>query len=98
MDTPVAVLELTSGAQITSGFEHPCVLLKSGGVDCWGENQFGDADPADAPIPHGIPVAVAGLGGSASEVAGGGYDSCAVVGGKVYCWGENALDSSATKC
>lgn len=89
--TPVNVPGLTSGVVgLALGAEHSCALLQSGGVNCWGGNEFGqlgDGTTADKETP----VAVTGLNGAATAITAGDSHTCALLqGGSVKCWGLNA--------
>lgn len=82
---------------ITTGESHTCALLKDGTVYCWGNNcdgQLGDGTQASAcgmigggNVPWtATPVQVKNL--SAVTALTSGYrHSCAISGGRVYCWG-----------
>ena len=45
--TPAAVV-LTGVAAIAGGWRHTCVLTTSGGVRCWGDNDYGQASAVHA--------------------------------------------------
>jgi alpha-tubulin suppressor-like RCC1 family protein len=76
-----------------------CAVLDSGGVDCWGNGQYGELGngityTSSDNYGSDVPVAVEGVGGagSLSEVASltpnGGSTYCALlVSGGVDCWG-----------
>jgi alpha-tubulin suppressor-like RCC1 family protein len=73
-----------------------CALLSSGGVDCWGENEYGELGNGGPPAGYGpYPTAVVGLDGTStlSGVASLASDYtgfCAVLfSGGVDCWGYN---------
>lgn len=101
--TPVQVLGvggvgvLTDVAAIISGVAEGglsvCVLLTSGGVDCWGNNQTGQSGSGSPDDFSSVPVAVVGVGGSgqltgATALASTGDGFCSIVGsGGVDCWG-----------
>ncbi len=89
---------------ITGGVEHNCVLTETGGVQCWGSNQWGQIGNDSTISPQTVPTsvvdasrdAISGMG----QVAAGEYHTCAVsaasysVGvdeylGTVLCWGFN---------
>ena len=60
---------------ISVGSDHACALLDSGEVECWGDNEYGQAD---AP------------GGRFSAVSAGEQHSCGLrETGAVECWGDN---------
>lgn len=87
--TPAAVNGLGGSVQaITAGAEHTCALLVTGGINCWGNNaygQLGDGSGSD----HVTPVAVIHLGGAAQGVHAAAHHTCAVVAGGALCWGAN---------
>jgi alpha-tubulin suppressor-like RCC1 family protein len=89
--TPVDVVEL--GGVVVSlamGNNHTCTLTGSGGVKCWGHNDFAQLGDGTN-IDRNTPVDVIGLGsGIASVSAGGVNHSCALtISGGVKCWGGN---------
>ena len=88
---PFQVTGLAGGAAaIIVGGSHTCVLLKTGGVKCWGDNshgQLGDGTTAN----RNAPVDVVGLTSGVTAAVAGGDHTCAMVnGGVVKCWGANA--------
>jgi alpha-tubulin suppressor-like RCC1 family protein len=80
--------------QLVAGNNHTCVLLQSGLIYCWGDNQFGQLgyNRTDN-LGDGEPVTSFGyvtLGGLATLVAAGGDHTCAILqSGAVRCWGRN---------
>jgi alpha-tubulin suppressor-like RCC1 family protein len=83
---PDAVSGITNATAISTGLDHSCARLSTGGVDCWGFNPFGelgDGTTMNSPTP----VAVSGLT-NATAVSIGYANACALLqGGGVDCWG-----------
>lgn len=87
---PVNITGFSSGVMsVALGAEHSCVLLQSGGVQCWGSNtagQLGDGTITE----HLTPKEVIGLTGVAAAIVVGESHTCALVQpGGVKCWGSN---------
>ena len=77
-------------AAITTSWHHTCAL-KGGRVYCWGRNYFGqlgDNTTTDRTTPTLVADGAMGNSGVTAIDAGWGH-TCALKGGKVYCWGEN---------
>ena len=79
---------LTSIAGIAIGWEHGCALSTTGGVTCWGYNQFGQLGDGTLVSRRAAgPAAVEG----AIQVVAGELHTCALLGdGTIRCWGRNA--------
>jgi alpha-tubulin suppressor-like RCC1 family protein len=74
---------------VSAGFEHTCALLRSGEVECWGANRFGQLGDGRS-NDREAPVRVHGLHGAAIAISAGGRHTCAVLArGQVECWGAN---------
>ena len=88
--TPVNVTGLTSGvAGGGAGPSHTCALLTSGGLKCWGSNDYGEIGDGTSIEKH-IPANVTGLSSGVSAVVGGNDHSCALLAsGDIKCWGRN---------
>jgi alpha-tubulin suppressor-like RCC1 family protein len=98
VDSAVPVAVETSGVlagkavtAITAGYRHSCAVA-DGKAYCWGSDSYGQLGN-DAGIPSRVPfpVSTAGpLGGrTVSAITAGAFHSCAVAGGKAFCWGSN---------
>ena len=74
--------------KITPGWVDTCALLASGGVECWGDNQYGqlgDGRTVDSLVARPVKWIA-----TATEVAVGQGHACArLARGAVQCWGAN---------
>jgi alpha-tubulin suppressor-like RCC1 family protein len=93
--TPVKVVQETgvlAGKVIDDVFAaqwHNCALA-TGKVYCWGLNtsgQLGNGTTTNSNKPVEVGGALAGK--TVTAIGGTGNSSCAIAGGKIYCWGEN---------
>jgi alpha-tubulin suppressor-like RCC1 family protein len=99
---PIEVSELYGGRakQIVSGDHHTCALYEVDGttyVGCWGQGNLGQLGTgyAYAGYYEDRPVEVTSGQGEVSlvgvsQIASGYHHSCALVGGRVLCWGNNS--------
>lgn len=87
---PTDVSGLSTGVRATSsGRDHTCALLDTGGVKCWGYNFYGQLGD-DTNLDRAAPVAVHGLSTGVSAITAGSYHTCALLdSGTVLCWGRN---------
>ena len=80
---------LTGVVQVASGESHTCALVHSGGVKCWGGNEYGQLGDGST-VDRALPVEVVGLESGVLAVSAGGDHSCALTdAGAVTCWGRN---------
>lgn len=95
--TPLPVVGLSHVTQITAGGEHTCALLAGGGIDCWGQNEYGQLGDGTTTGPESCytlfcsttPVAVSGIT-DPRQITAGDDQTCAVLSdGGVDCWGYN---------
>ena len=77
---------------------HSCVLTQLGSnkkVYCWGDNRFGQLGNGSSGAGNysSVPVEVGGTlaGKDVTSIGGTGDVSCAIVSGKIYCWGRNNM-------
>lgn len=86
--TFTARLAAINGAvAVAVGNRHSCAVTDSGNVWCWGSNALGAVGTGTIPNFGGL-HAVKGLA-TAVFVAAGDDHSCALAGGKPWCWGRN---------
>jgi alpha-tubulin suppressor-like RCC1 family protein len=89
---------------LAGGQDHFCAIAGEGAAWCWGYNAYGQGGSGLGTIWGGsfstTPRKVAGLpAGMVEGLAAGANHTCALVGGEVWCWGQNnygqlALSSS----
>lgn len=77
-------------SSISVGDFHVCAVRTNGGVQCWGDNEYGQLGNGTT-TSSAFPVNVIGIS-SATAVTTGGRFSCALLqGGRVQCWGGNNI-------
>jgi alpha-tubulin suppressor-like RCC1 family protein len=91
---PVPVSGLSSGvAAISAGTDHTCAVTTAGGLQCWGNNGWGQLGNNYGPPNYwysNVPTAVPGLASGVAAVTAAGSHTCALTtAGGVSCWGSN---------
>lgn len=88
--TPVDVSGLTSGVKlVATGNKHSCAVTNSGGIKCWGSNEFGQLGNGSF-VNQTTPISVSGINSGVLAVAVGDEHTCTVLtNGNVKCWGRN---------
>ncbi len=87
--TPVAVRGLPGAAiALSVGDDHACVLIREGGVYCWGANAGGRLGDGTT-VNRDVAVPVNGLEQGVTAVAAGSNFTCAAGESGVVCWGRN---------
>ena len=88
-----ALLPLEGVASIATGRAHTCALTTSGGVKCWGSNQYGQIGNGTTSGAYDTPVDVYGLTSGVVKIGAGRDHTCALQEGTgaVFCWGRNHL-------
>ncbi|CAN0018909.1 unnamed protein product, partial [Laminaria digitata] len=101
MGDSLQLVDLGTGVEavsISSGTASTCATLISGGIKCWGGNNYGGLGVGDSynrgdeatDMGDNLPEVDLGTGAVASSVYYGLRHVCAIlVGGKVKCWGDN---------
>jgi hypothetical protein len=83
---PARLEGISNIVQVAAGFEHTCVLLRSGQVYCLGRNGYGELGDGTR-TDRFVPTLVPGLGGVV-QIGAGAELTCALLGtGEVACWG-----------
>lgn len=80
---------LMSGvSQVSMGPDSTCALMTDSSVRCWGNNNtYGKVGNGSANTTQLTPTQVIASG--ATQVTVGTTHACAIVSGKVFCWGDN---------
>jgi len=80
----------SSAVQVVAGANHTLVRLANGEVWAWGNNSHGQLGVNPATVSSRNTPARVMLNGNATYIAAGYDSSYAIVGGRLYAWGNNS--------
>ena len=86
---PTAVPGLTGVTSVSTGYIHTCAIA-AGKLYCWGYNgsgQLGDGTKGNRSLPTLVAGVLANV--NVEAVSAGDSHTCAIAGGRAYCWGNN---------
>ncbi len=88
---PVTITGITDAVQVALGVNHTCIRRTGGTVQCTGANEYGQLGDGSHQT-RTVPVSVLAPGGNGpltgvTDIGAGNWNTCAVVGGNVLCWG-----------
>lgn len=90
---PVAVRGINASnpaVSIAAGTQTACATLRSGAVECWGDNTDGELGNGSSASDSLVPVAVSGLTSNGGVASSSGFGFCALdMSDVAYCWGSN---------
>jgi alpha-tubulin suppressor-like RCC1 family protein len=81
------------GGSSFATFSHACAVA-AGGLQCWGAGESGQLGDGVMPRRGPFPAEVFPVGSGVGAVVAGRGHSCALVEGRVYCWGSNVWRQS----
>lgn len=85
-----ACCSVSVAVSIAAGAWHTCAVAATGGVRCWGYNDFGQVGDGTSGTNRLTPVAASGLASGVTTIAAGDNHTCALTSaGGVKCWGNN---------
>ena len=87
--------------QISTGYEHTCVLSTAGAAYCWGSNndgQLGSGSTASSGVPVAVHSSGVMSGRTLTQITAGQYHTCAMDSpGTQYCWGLNSSGQAGNR-
>lgn len=84
--TPVTVAGLSGITAIATASKSTCAVHESGGVYCWGVNDYGQLGDGTL-VDHATPAAVTGISDAVAIATSGAHYCVARASGGVRCWG-----------
>jgi alpha-tubulin suppressor-like RCC1 family protein len=83
---PITVPNVSNAVAAAAGAKDTCVLLSTGSIQCWGDNEYGQLGNGSSTISY-VPVLVSGIS-NAIGIASSGDRYCALLNtGSIQCWG-----------
>jgi alpha-tubulin suppressor-like RCC1 family protein len=70
--------------------DNTCLTREDGSAMCWGNNESGELGSGMIRGNELLPVPVLGLSGMVDQVVLGRDHGCALIEGRVFCWGDNS--------
>jgi uncharacterized repeat protein (TIGR01451 family) len=91
--SPVPVEDLPLARQVAAGLYHTCALLRSGGMRCWGSNQYGELGTGGS-VWLSSTTPVSPLVTTPTAMGVGWWHTCAVLeDGVLQCWGKSGVNT-----
>ncbi|MGH2960540.1 MAG: hypothetical protein ACRDKE_13110 [Solirubrobacterales bacterium] len=88
--TPVSVVGISGPVKaVATGSWRTCVLLVSGGVECWGWNQWGQLGDGTTSDHRSTPGPVSNITDAVALSAGGEHTCALRSSGQLSCWGSD---------
>ena len=85
---PLYVAVSATAIAVSAGAFHTCALMPSGGVECWGNNDYGQLGD-NTTTDRSTPIIVSGIT-NATQITSGKYHTCALLADHtIRCWGWN---------
>src|SRR5262249_18808768 len=81
-------LGVTDAAQVSAGDQHVCARLRSGAVQCWGQNYFGECGDGST-VNFIAPFTVPGISQAVEVATGRGHTCGRSATRAARCWGDN---------
>jgi hypothetical protein len=88
--SPLRALALPAPALDAAGtLRFGCAVLASGGVQCWGDNTWGQLGAGSGALASELPLAALGLEAATQIAVASGHACATLKDGSVACWGSN---------
>jgi alpha-tubulin suppressor-like RCC1 family protein len=92
----IQAVHVYNESSLAVGSDHTCALTKLNGVQCWGNNQYGQLGTGDT-SNSASPRDVVDMSYGIAQITAGETHTCALTKqGKVLCWGNNSSGQLGT--